>query len=130
MSLTFRSKLGSYEVLSLLGAGAMGEVYRARDTRLGREVAIKVLPGERMATRTGAGVSSRRPAVLPPSAIRISSPSTRSSLRTGSTSSSWSTCPGVLVRALWSQVRSDAEALSSGPATRHPVQPPAFVLAG
>ena len=49
MSLTPGSKLGSYEVLSLLGAGGMGEVYRARDTRLGRVVAIKVLPAERMA---------------------------------------------------------------------------------
>jgi Tol biopolymer transport system component len=49
MSLTLGSKLGSYEVLSLLGAGGMGEVYRARDTRLGRVVAIKILPAERMA---------------------------------------------------------------------------------
>jgi len=44
MSLTSGSSLGSYEIISTLGAGGMGEVYRARDTRLGREVAIKVLP--------------------------------------------------------------------------------------
>src|SRR5262252_7542050 len=44
MSVKAGSRLGPYEVLSPLGAGGMGEVYRARDTRLGREVAIKVLP--------------------------------------------------------------------------------------
>jgi serine/threonine protein kinase len=44
MPLTAGTRLGSYEVVSLLGMGGMGEVYRARDTRLGRHVAIKILP--------------------------------------------------------------------------------------
>jgi Tol biopolymer transport system component len=44
MTLTIGAKLGPYEILSLLGAGGMGEVYRGRDTRLQRDVAIKVLP--------------------------------------------------------------------------------------
>jgi serine/threonine protein kinase len=39
------SRIGSYEVISPVGAGGMGEVYRARDARLNRDVAIKVLPG-------------------------------------------------------------------------------------
>ena len=44
MSLSTGTKLAHFEILSPLGAGGMGEVYRARDTKLGREVAIKVLP--------------------------------------------------------------------------------------
>ena len=44
MALIAGVKLGPYEIVSPLGAGGMGEVYRAKDTRLGREVAVKVLP--------------------------------------------------------------------------------------
>ena len=43
MALEAGTKLGHYEVVSSLGAGGMGEVYRAKDTKLGREVAIKLL---------------------------------------------------------------------------------------
>jgi len=48
MALQPGAKLGPYEILSLIGAGGMGEVYRARDPRLNRDVAIKVLPADRV----------------------------------------------------------------------------------
>jgi len=44
MPLAGGTRLGAYEILSLIGQGGMGEVYRARDSRLNRDVAIKVLP--------------------------------------------------------------------------------------
>jgi len=44
MALSAGDRLGPYEIVGALGAGGMGEVYRARDARLGRDVAIKVLP--------------------------------------------------------------------------------------
>ena len=46
MPLSVGTRLGPYEIVSPLGAGGMGEVYRARDARLERDVAIKVLPAD------------------------------------------------------------------------------------
>src|SRR5713226_3649180 len=57
MPLSRGDKLGPYEILSPIGAGGMGEVYKARDTRLDRTVAIKVLP-EHIAKREARAVAS------------------------------------------------------------------------
>jgi serine/threonine protein kinase/Tfp pilus assembly protein PilF len=52
MVLAVKTRLGTYEILGPIGAGGMGEVYRAKDLRLGREVAVKVLPSEVAASPT------------------------------------------------------------------------------
>ncbi len=65
MPLEVGSTLGPYEVLSAIGAGGMGEVYKARDTKLDRDVALKILPDafvndpERLARSSGKRRSSR-----------------------------------------------------------------------
>ena len=70
MPLSAGSRLGSYEILALIGAGGMGEVYRARDTKLNREVAIKVLPAafandsDRMARFEGPDPVKRRSLIV------------------------------------------------------------------
>src|SRR6266566_5213932 len=46
MSLSAGTRLGPYEILAAIGAGGMGEEYKSRDTRLGREVALKILPAD------------------------------------------------------------------------------------
>jgi len=51
MAVAAGTHLGPYEILSPMGAGGMGEVYRDHDTRLGREVAIKVLPADALIRR-------------------------------------------------------------------------------
>jgi len=60
MAVSTGTRLGPYEILSAIGAGGMGEVYRAKDTRLDRTVAIKVLPAHLSPILTCANASSEK----------------------------------------------------------------------
>jgi tetratricopeptide (TPR) repeat protein len=64
-------RLGSYAIVAPLGAGGMGEVWRATDTKLHRDVAIKLLPSVSPATRSVSRASSARPSCSPRSTTRI-----------------------------------------------------------
>ena len=65
MALAPGTRLGPYEILAPLGAGGMGEVYRARDTRLERTVAIKILPAQFSCDPVGSSGSSGKPKRFP-----------------------------------------------------------------
>jgi serine/threonine protein kinase len=65
MSLGPGARLGPYEILSALGAGGMGEVYRARDIKLGRDVALIILPESFAATPNGSRRFSAKRTSLP-----------------------------------------------------------------
>jgi serine/threonine protein kinase len=88
MALASDTKLGPYEIIAPLGAGGMGEVYRARDTRLDRTVAIKILP-----TRLSSNPEAKQRFDREARAIRLSitptsARSMTSATRTGSTTGS------------------------------------------
>ena len=66
MSLVVGSRIGPYEILAPLGAGGMGQVYRATDTKLKRQVAIKILPPSLAADPERMAVFSAKPRSSPP----------------------------------------------------------------
>jgi serine/threonine protein kinase len=85
MALPAGTRLGPYEIVSFIGAGAMGVVYKARDTRLGRHIAIKVLPPAFARDPDRLARFEREARASPPSTIPTSSRCTTSGAPTWST---------------------------------------------
>ena len=85
------TQLGPYHIEAAVGAGGMGEVYRARDTRLGRTVAIKILPQGEYATDESRQRFQREAQVLSSLLILISARFTTLAKNTVRHSSRWST---------------------------------------
>jgi serine/threonine protein kinase len=84
MSLQPSTRLGPYEIVSAIGAGGMGEVYRAKDTRLDRLVTIKICPNTYPTSHKHGNGSSARLARFPALIIRTSARSTTSASRMAS----------------------------------------------
>ena len=93
MALSPGTRLGPYEVLSAIGSGGMGEVYRARDTKLNRDVALKVLPASVAGDPERSYASGEKRRCWRPSITRTSRTSTgwRTPRRRRRSSWSWST---------------------------------------
>ena len=94
-------QFGAYRVLNQIGAGGMSDVYLADDTRLGRQVALKLLPTEFTTDPDRLRGSSAKPAPLRRSITRISSRFTRSAWSQGSTSSPPSSSQGRRCGSRW-----------------------------
>jgi serine/threonine protein kinase len=84
-SLRPATRLGPYEIVGVLGAGGMGEVYKARDTRLDRAVAIKVLSGDLIGDPAARQRFDREARAVPALSHPTSVPCSTSATRTGST---------------------------------------------
>jgi serine/threonine protein kinase len=109
VSLAVGTRLGPYEIVALIGAGGMGEVYRARDTRLGRDVALKLLAGDlaadldrlrRFEQETRAVASLSHPNILAVYDVgaQAGAPFMVSELLEGQSLSEWVTSGGLAVR--------------------------------